>query len=65
VDAFEPDDPAALGFVTQTTLSVDDTADVIERLNQRFPANYRASGGIDLLCHHQPPGCGQAGCARL
>ncbi|WP_375589095.1 4-hydroxy-3-methylbut-2-enyl diphosphate reductase [Hoeflea alexandrii] len=37
VDAFEPADPAALGFVTQTTLSVDDTADVIERLNQRFP----------------------------
>jgi 4-hydroxy-3-methylbut-2-enyl diphosphate reductase len=37
VDAFEPEDPAALGFVTQTTLSVDDTADVIERLNQRFP----------------------------
>ncbi|MCO6409623.1 4-hydroxy-3-methylbut-2-enyl diphosphate reductase [Hoeflea alexandrii] len=37
VDAFDPADPAALGFVTQTTLSVDDTADVIERLNQRFP----------------------------
>jgi len=37
VDAFEPADPAALGFVTQTTLSVDDTADVIARLNQRFP----------------------------
>jgi 4-hydroxy-3-methylbut-2-enyl diphosphate reductase len=37
VDAFEPEDPAALGFVTQTTLSVDDTADVIERLNERFP----------------------------
>jgi 4-hydroxy-3-methylbut-2-enyl diphosphate reductase len=37
VDAFEPADPAALGFVTQTTLSVDDTADVITRLNERFP----------------------------
>ena len=37
VDAFEPADPATLGFVTQTTLSVDDTADVIARLNQRFP----------------------------
>lgn len=37
VDAFEPEDPAALGFVTQTTLSVDDTADVIARLNARFP----------------------------
>ncbi|WP_422373077.1 4-hydroxy-3-methylbut-2-enyl diphosphate reductase [Hoeflea sp.] len=37
VDAFEPEDPAALGFVTQTTLSVDDTADVIARLTKKFP----------------------------
>lgn len=37
VDAFEPADPAALGFVTQTTLSVDDTAGVIARLQQKFP----------------------------
>ncbi|OCW55625.1 4-hydroxy-3-methylbut-2-enyl diphosphate reductase [Hoeflea olei] len=37
VDAFEPADPAALGFVTQTTLSVDDTADVIARLQEKFP----------------------------
>jgi 4-hydroxy-3-methylbut-2-enyl diphosphate reductase len=37
VDAFAPADPAALGFVTQTTLSVDDTADVIARLNEKFP----------------------------
>ena len=37
VDAFEPADPAALGFVTQTTLSVDDTADVIARLHDKFP----------------------------
>lgn len=38
VDALEPADPDRLGFVTQTTLSVDDTADVIARLVQRFPA---------------------------
>ncbi|MEQ8481636.1 MAG: 4-hydroxy-3-methylbut-2-enyl diphosphate reductase [Hoeflea sp.] len=37
VDAFEPEDSAALGFVTQTTLSVDDTADVIARLKEKFP----------------------------
>ena len=37
VDAFEPQDPASLGFVTQTTLSVDDTADVIARLHSKFP----------------------------
>ncbi len=32
------DDPARLAFVTQTTLSVDDTARVMEALVQRFPA---------------------------
>ena len=37
VDRLEPVDPQALGFVTQTTLSVDDTAAVIERLQERFP----------------------------
>jgi 4-hydroxy-3-methylbut-2-enyl diphosphate reductase len=33
-----PRDPAALAFVTQTTLSVDDTADVVAALQARFPA---------------------------
>ena len=37
VDALAPADPLRLGFVTQTTLSVDDTADVIRRLFERFP----------------------------
>ncbi len=31
-------DPANLAFVTQTTLSVDDTTDVVEALRRRFPA---------------------------
>lgn len=30
-------DPAMVGYVTQTTLSVDDTRDVIEALKHRFP----------------------------
>ena len=30
-------DPARVGVVTQTTLSVDDTADVLDALKQRFP----------------------------
>jgi 4-hydroxy-3-methylbut-2-enyl diphosphate reductase len=30
-------DPAALAFVTQTTLSVDDTAAIVEALRRRFP----------------------------
>jgi 4-hydroxy-3-methylbut-2-enyl diphosphate reductase len=38
VDALNPRDPAALAYVTQTTLSVDDTRDIVERLKNRFPA---------------------------
>lgn len=34
---YQPKDPDALGFVTQTTLSVDDTAEVINALTKRFP----------------------------
>ncbi|TPN83273.1 4-hydroxy-3-methylbut-2-enyl diphosphate reductase [Mesorhizobium sp. CU2] len=34
----EPADPKALGFVTQTTLSVEDTAGIIRALQERFPA---------------------------
>ncbi len=37
VARWQPADPDALGFVTQTTLSVDDTAGIIEALQQRFP----------------------------
>ena len=38
VARLEVRDPAALAFVTQTTLSVDDTAAIVEALRQRFPA---------------------------
>lgn len=34
---FTPKDPARLAFVTQTTLSVDDTADIVAALQARFP----------------------------
>jgi 4-hydroxy-3-methylbut-2-en-1-yl diphosphate reductase len=37
VAAFQPADPSALGFVTQTTLSVEDTAGIIRALEARFP----------------------------
>ena len=37
VQSFVPEDPAALGYVTQTTLSLDDTAEVIAALEKRFP----------------------------
>ncbi len=35
--AFTPKDPARLAFVTQTTLSVDDTARIVATLRERFP----------------------------
>jgi 4-hydroxy-3-methylbut-2-enyl diphosphate reductase len=37
-ERFVPKDPENLAFVTQTTLSVDDTADIVAALQARFPA---------------------------
>lgn len=36
--AFTPRDPERLAFVTQTTLSLDDTAEIVAALKERFPA---------------------------
>jgi 4-hydroxy-3-methylbut-2-enyl diphosphate reductase len=38
VATVEVRDPARLAYVTQTTLSVDDTADIVAALKDRFPA---------------------------
>ncbi|MBC8128906.1 MAG: 4-hydroxy-3-methylbut-2-enyl diphosphate reductase [Rhizobiaceae bacterium] len=38
VSRYDPADPKALGFVTQTTLSVDDTAGIVAALTAKFPA---------------------------
>lgn len=38
VAALSPPDPEMLSFLTQTTLSVDDTRDIIVALQHRFPA---------------------------
>jgi 4-hydroxy-3-methylbut-2-en-1-yl diphosphate reductase len=37
VDSLQVRDPANLAFVTQTTLSVDDTAEIVAALRKRFP----------------------------
>ena len=37
VEALSATDPATLAYVTQTTLSVDETQDIVEALNRRFP----------------------------
>lgn len=36
-ETFTPRDPSRLAYVTQTTLSIDDTAEIVECLKRRFP----------------------------
>jgi 4-hydroxy-3-methylbut-2-enyl diphosphate reductase len=42
-------DPLNLGFLTQTTLSVDDTADMVAELHRRFPTIQGPKG--DDICY--------------
>lgn len=37
-ERFAPRDPGKLAYITQTTLSVDDTAEIVRALKRRFPA---------------------------
>jgi len=37
-EAIEVEDPESLAYITQTTLSVDDTAEIVAVLKRRFPA---------------------------
>ncbi len=46
-EAIVPADPLALAFLTQTTLSVDDTAQIVATLQRRFPM-IRAPRGEDI-----------------
>lgn len=46
-EALQPADPTNLAFLTQTTLSVDDTAEVVRILQQRFPT-MQAPRGEDI-----------------
>ena len=61
---FQPDNPETLGFVSQTTLSVEDTAGIIRALEQRFPSLHAPAAEIDLLRHNQSTGGGEGSCAR-
>ena len=46
-EAVTPADPASLAFLTQTTLSVDDTAEIVSILERRFPL-MKAPRGEDI-----------------
>ncbi|KAA5606802.1 4-hydroxy-3-methylbut-2-enyl diphosphate reductase [Roseospira marina] len=47
VERLDVRDPTLVGYVTQTTLSVDDTRDVIEALKKRFPG-IKGPGAKDI-----------------
>ena len=53
-------DPENLAYATQTTLSMDDTARIVEVLRARFPAASFPEKGRHLLRHPEPPGRGEA-----
>ena len=57
--------PANLAFLTQTTLSVDDTAAIVGALKARFPEIRVAAQRGHLLRDIQPPGGGQGDRARV
>jgi 4-hydroxy-3-methylbut-2-en-1-yl diphosphate reductase len=47
VDALEIEDPDRVAMITQTTLSVDETADIIARIREKFP-NVRTPKSDDI-----------------
>ena len=49
VETLEVTDPSRLAFVSQTTLSVDDTREIIDRLKKRFP--HIAAPRKDDICY--------------
>ena len=55
VDELEVADPDRVAFLTQTTLSVDETDRIIRRLRERFPNITGPEVRRHLLRHHQPP----------
>ena len=55
-----PTSPDKLAWITQTTLSVDDTAAIVKVLIERFPGDRRPAQGRHLLRHDQPAGGGEA-----
>ena len=49
VDALEVKDPERVAYVTQTTLSVDETSAIVQRLQERFPSI--AGPRTDDICY--------------
>ena len=58
VDTLEVEDERKLAYISQTTLSVDETRTIIARLRERFPHITGPAHRRHLLRHHEPPGGG-------
>ncbi len=57
-------DESNLAYVTQTTLSIDDTRQMVDALTRPLPQDHRPLQGRHLLRDDQSPGGGEAHCAR-
>ena len=56
VGQLQPPDPNRIAYLTQTTLSLDETREIIAALRERFPEHRRSTVRRHLLCHSEPPG---------
>ena len=54
-DLVEAPDPERVAYLTQTTLAVDETDEIVDRLRERFPALRGSCIGRHLLRHLEPP----------
>ena len=62
VDALHVEDPDRLAFLTQTTLSLYDTQEIVTRLRQKFPKIHWAGQRRYMLRDAEPTGsCGAGG----
>ena len=62
VDALENVQADRVVYTTQTTLSLDDTQAIVDRLKQRFPAIISPAEFGHLLCNAESPDCRQGAC---
>ena len=60
VDALEVEDPERVAYISQTTLSVDETRNDHQPPAREVPQHRRAAHGRHLLRDDEPPGRGQA-----
>ena len=65
VDALEVEDPSKVAYISQTTLSVDETRGDHRPPARALPGDRRAPHRRHLLRDDQPPGGGQAARARV